>query len=97
MAKKKKVPKRSKARRPSLPDRYDLIGEDALLHALSVSDDDLIAGLGHDAAKASRVRQALHKIAARNPEPMITMPARRLIAVYEMLGDLLERFARTRA
>jgi hypothetical protein len=53
----------------------DLIGEDALLHALSVSgDDDLIAGLGNTeivgAAAAPRrqaaVRQALRKIAMRN-------------------------------
>jgi hypothetical protein len=51
----------------------DLIGEDALLHALSVSgDDDLIAGLGNTeivGAAANRkqaVRGALRKIAMRN-------------------------------
>jgi len=51
----------------------DLIGEDALLHALSVSgDEDLIAGLGNTeivgAAGKQRqaARQALRKIAMRN-------------------------------
>lgn len=52
----------------------DLIGEDALLHALSVSgDDDIVAGLGNTEivgaatpAKKQAVRQALRKIAMRN-------------------------------
>jgi hypothetical protein len=56
----------------------DLIGEDALLHALSVSgfddddDVDLIEGLGNTeivgkaAPKAAKVRSALRKIAMRN-------------------------------